>query len=74
MAQGTWQTTAEEDAAILALTGEATSAFVTRHLRHQLDFALSQVKEERKRLVDIVSAEDSAAIDAILDKYKPAKA
>lgn len=87
MSQGTWTTTAEEDAAILALNDarpkrldgpfltppETVEEFITRHIRHQIDFALSLVKETRKTLVESVSPQDLAQIDAILEKYKASK-
>ena len=74
MANGTWKTTAEEDAAILALGIDATpDAFVQRHLRHQFDFALSQAQERLRNRYDTLSAEDKAAVDAILQKQQAPK-
>ena len=74
MSTGTWTTTADEDTAILALGVDATAeAFVTRHLRHQLDFALSQARETFKSRYDTLSTEDKAAVDAILQKQQAPK-
>lgn len=65
-------TTAAEDAAILALTGETPDAFVQRHVRHQLNFALSQVREDLKAVYDILPAGERAAVDVILTRNRPA--
>ena len=74
MASGTWTTTDAEDTAILAFGLDATpEAFIARQLRHQLDFALSQAQERLRNRYDTLSAEDKAAVDAILQKQQAPK-
>ena len=87
MATGTWTTTAEEDAAIEALTASAAAVtktppetvaqFIDRHIRHQVDFALSQATTTKRTIdaaaYDAATPDDKAAVDAILSKTKGAK-
>lgn len=76
MAQGTWTTTTAEDAAVAALGNDAsTDAFVRRHVRHQLDFALSTVGSAQAARLDMaysaLSAADRATVDALVAKVVP---
>lgn len=72
MATGTWTTTTEEDAAILALTGETPTAFIARHVRHQVDFAVSQRRASVKAIYDTLPETERAEVDAILLRNAPA--
>jgi hypothetical protein len=71
----TFQTTPDEDAAILALGLDDTPQdFATRHLRHQIDYALSQATKTLEQKYAAATPEDKAAIDAILaPKVPPVK-
>ena len=67
-------TTADEDAAILALGLDVDpQAFVHRHVAHQIAFAISQQTAVLKTVYDILPADDKAAVDAILERNRPQK-
>ena len=62
-------TTPDEDAAIVALTGEAPDAFVTSHVRHQINFVLAQVRPLTvAEKYSAAAPDERAAVDAILTK------
>lgn len=70
----TFTTTDAEDAAILALTAqqrvpETVEQFLARHLRHQVDFALSQ----QPTLAQKVDAAPDDVKAQIAELLKPAK-
>lgn len=59
-------TTAAEDAAIRQVTGgEAPDAFVIRHVRHQLDYVVSQARLSLDAVYEHASVADQVALDAI---------
>lgn len=81
-------TTDDEDAAIVALSApalpgqtkpqETVEEFLTRAVRHQVNFAVSRFVEAKaadtSALLAKTTPEDKAAIDAILEKYREARA
>lgn len=84
MASGTWTTTAAEDDAILAITtsnsartgqpAETVPQFINRHIRHQVDFAVSEFSVAFDvPAYQSASQADKDAIQAILAKTKPTK-
>ncbi len=74
MASGAWTTTTKEDVAILDLTGETPDAFVARHLRQQLDFALTTAREALKQVYDTLPPDERKLVDAILTRNRTPKA
>lgn len=68
----TFTTTPDEDAAILALgLDDSPQDFATRHLRHQIDFALSRAVKTLEQKYAAATPEDKAAVDAILSTKAP---
>lgn len=69
-------TTDAEDAAILALAGkgETVEGFITRHARHQIDFAVKEAAAatvlDRSAAYAKLSPTDQAAVDALLSKAR----
>lgn len=84
MATITFTTTADEDAAILALSEaavagtptppETVEAYLLRHLRHQTGFAVQVQQAALKAVYDILPPAEKAAVDEILTRNKPEKA
>lgn len=66
----TISTTPDEDAAILALGVDKTpDEFILRHVRHQLDYALSLVAPKSvSEKYDAAPADVKAQVDALLSK------
>lgn len=75
MASGEWTTTPDEDLAILGLgIDHSVGEFVERHLKHQIEFALSQAAlSTGTKLIDAYTKADPATKASIEQILAPKK-